>query len=219
MIPLIASADPARANRDPENEHDWRVDRKHLVEDLWALALWLQREASDIWLDMSTETKAVGRDWERWRSIMAVARLFERHGVADLEADIRHVMSLYQDQKDELEGISRITFVIKALIKIAQLKESDVWTFPDVSDVSSETLKVSASEVAQTIRTLVSDDLAEGEQVEEEGAQDWINSRSVGKVLSKLRLPRARDPGHRRDKFRTISPREIVQLAIAHHVI
>ena len=134
VIPLVASADPARANCDPENDTDWPLDEPALRDDLWALGLWLQREASDVWNDLSNETSVVGRDWERWRALIAVARLFERHGVADLEADIRHVMSLYQDQKDELEGISRITFVIKALIKIAQLKESDVWTFPDVSE-------------------------------------------------------------------------------------
>ena len=41
VIPLVASADHTRANRDPQNEHDWPVDQHQLLADLWALGLWL----------------------------------------------------------------------------------------------------------------------------------------------------------------------------------
>ena len=53
LIPLVASADPTRANRDPQNEHDWPVDQRQLLADLWALGLWLQRKAADMWNTMS----------------------------------------------------------------------------------------------------------------------------------------------------------------------
>ena len=128
VIPLVASADHTRANRDPQNAHDWPVDQHQLVADLWALGLWLQREAADMWNTMSTETSVVGRDWERWRAIMTVARLFEQHGVADLTSDMVKIMSGYQEQKDDLEGTSRIVLVIRALMRLLKLPETDKWT-------------------------------------------------------------------------------------------
>ena len=67
---LVASADHTRANRDLQNARDWPVDQRQLVADLWALGLWLQREAADMWNTMSGETSVVGRDWERWRAII-----------------------------------------------------------------------------------------------------------------------------------------------------
>ena len=221
VIPLVASADPARANRDPQNEEDWPVNQRQLLADLWALGLWLQREAVDVWNHTSSETSVVGRDWERWRAIIAVARLFERHGVKDLEADMRKVLSLYQEEKDELEGTSRITFVIKALMRIAKLKESDVWTFTDVSDVSPEKLKVSASQIADVLKGIITEEQGEGEPVEGDDDESlaWVNARSIGRILSKLRFKRERDKSRTRGKVRLTTPQEIVQLAIAHHLI
>ena len=95
VMPLVASADAERANRDPENPDDWPVDQRALRDDLWALALFLQSEAATIWTEMSKETSILGRDWERWRAIIAVARLLERHGVEGLEQDMRAVMTAY----------------------------------------------------------------------------------------------------------------------------
>lgn len=223
VIPLIASADPARANRDPENEHDWPVDRKHLVEDLWALALWLQREASDIWLDMSTETKAVGRDWERWRSIMAVARLFERHGVNKLERDMRQVMRAYQDEKADWEGTSRETLVIRALMRIVGLKDPDMWTTLDMSDMSSERVSVQASKVCTEVKAILEEE-GEGtdaEESQEEGrnTRQWVNPQTVGILLSRLRLPKDRDTSRTRDRRRLASQVDIYKLAMAYHVV
>jgi uncharacterized protein DUF3854 len=70
VIPLVASADPTRANRDPENPEDWPIDQQQLRDDLWAVALSLQREAASIWAEMSRETSILGRDWERWRALI-----------------------------------------------------------------------------------------------------------------------------------------------------
>ena len=95
---------PHRANRDPQNAHDWPVDQRQLLADLWALGLWLQREAADMWNNMSAETSVVGRDWERWRAIMTVARLFEQHGVTDLTSDMLKIMSGYQEQRMTSKG-------------------------------------------------------------------------------------------------------------------
>jgi hypothetical protein len=225
VIPLVASPDPTRANRDPENERDWPVDRHQLVADLWALALALQRAAADMWNHMSKETSVVGRDWECWRAIIAVARLFESHGAEELVSDMWHIMSAYQEQKDELEGTSRIAPVIRALMRIVGLPESDKWTSADVSGMSTERIKVNASRVSDTVKTLL---IEAGEGIEgtegpgeseERRQQSWSTPKAVGILLSRLRLPQDRDTSRGRARHRLISPREVFQLAIGHHLV
>jgi hypothetical protein len=225
VIPLVASADPARANRDPQNEKDWPVDQHQLLADLWALGLWLQREASDMWNNMSEEASVVGRDWERWRAIITVARLFGRHGVDNLTSDMLHIMSAYQEQKDDLEGTSRITLVIRALIRMLALPDPDKWTSADVSDMSTQRVKVSASQISKEIKTLLAEE-SEGEEdaggqeaSEGEKSHGWPNPKAVGIILSKLRLPKDRETSQSRGRHRLISQVEVYQLAIAHHLV
>ncbi len=223
VIPLVASADPARANRDPQNEKDWPVDQQRLLSDLWGLGLWLQREAADMWNNMSEETSIVGRDWERWRAIMTVARLFERHGVTNLTSDMLHIMSAYQEQKDDLEGTSRITLVIRVLMRIVKLPESDKWTTSDVSDMSTVRVKVNASEICHAVKGLLAEK-GEGEEdaeseERESKPQSWPTPKAVGIILSKLRLPKDRDTSQGRRRHRLISQVEAFQLAIAHHLV
>ena len=97
-----------------------------------------------MWNTMSAETSVVGRDWERWRAIMTVARLFEQHGVTDLTSDMLKIMSGYQEQHDDFEGTSRIVLVIQALMRIVELPDADKWTSADMSDMS-DTRVASAS--------------------------------------------------------------------------
>jgi len=225
VIPLVASADPKRANRDPQNDKDWPVDQEQLLADLWALGLWLQREAADMWNNMSAETSVVGRDWERWRAIMTVAHLFEQHGVEHLMSDMLKIMSAYQEQKDDLEGTTRIVLVIRALMRFVGLQESDKWTSSDMSDMSTERVRVQASRIVDIIKIL----LREESEEEDEGLGDeedteqktsrWPNAQAVGLMLSKLRLPKDRETSSARGRHRLISQREVFQLAIAHHLV
>ena len=178
-----------------------------------------------MWNHMSKETSVVGRDWERWRAIIAVARLFESHGVEELVSDMWCIMSAYQEQKDELEGTSRIALVIRALMRIVGLPELDKWTSADVSDMSTERIKVNASRVSDTVKTLWIEggegiEGTEGpEESEEQRRQSWPTPKAVGIILSRLRLPQDRDTSRGRARSRLISPREVFQLAIGHHLV
>jgi hypothetical protein len=133
-----------------------------------------------------------------------------------------HIMANYQDQKDDLEGTSRINLVIQALARLVGLPESDEWTSLDVVDKSSETpLRVNASALVNVLKR----GLAEGEFEDHgsEGAEDeaprWVNEKSVGILLSKLRLRKSRDGTAKRTRFREISPKEVAQLVVAHHLV
>ena len=174
---------------------------------------------------MSTETAVVGRDWERWRAIMTVARLFEQHGVAHLTSDMFKIMSGYQEQKDDLEGTSRIVLVIRALMRLVKLPEADKWTRSDMSDMSETRVRVQASHVVDMIKIALqedSEDEDEGVGEEDEGKQKtsrWPNAKAVGIILSKLRLPKDRETSSGRARHRLISQKEVFQLAIAHHLV
>jgi Domain of unknown function (DUF3854) len=225
VIPLVASADPVRANRDPEDEQAWPIDQRQLRDDLWAVALSLQREAAAVWTEMSEETSVVGRDWERWRALVAVARLLERHGVEGLEKDIRKVMSAYHKETSDLQDHSRVALVIRGLLRLANLDGSDIRTSKDVSDISSEPIMITVSQVVDTLKAIQAEegeeaDDEEGEPGEEVASKPWYHSsRSVGRLLSKLRLKEDRDPSHKRERYRMTSPKDIFHLALAHHIV
>jgi len=224
VIPLVASADPLRANRDPENADGWPLDQGRLRDDLWALALALQREAAAIWMGMSGETSILGRDWERWRALITVARLFERHGLSDLEEDLRQVMAAYREEKGGLQDTSRVALGIRGLLHIAQLNAQDVWTSRDVLDISSETLHVTASQMVEALKAMHAEDDEENdhegdEPGERQASTPWYHSaRSVGKALSKLRLKEERGEPPKREN-RLVTRKEILQLALAHHIV
>ena len=94
-IPLVRTANPAKANNDPANTASWPCDYQDLMDQLWATALALLLEAQRVSAEFDGETSAFGRDFEPWRAILVVARLFERHGVPDLEKHLRDVMGKF----------------------------------------------------------------------------------------------------------------------------
>jgi hypothetical protein len=84
-IPMVRTAD-IKGNLDPADSGRWPCNYRQLYDDLWAMGLALLPEAEQIWAEFDSETSVVGRNFEPWRAILVVARLFERHGVDGLEA-------------------------------------------------------------------------------------------------------------------------------------
>jgi hypothetical protein len=136
-----------------------------------------------------------------------------------------NIMSEYQEQKDDLEGTSRIVLVIRALMRLVKLPVADKWTSSDVSDMSETRVRVQASQVVDMIKIALqedSEDEDEGEGEEGEVKQKpsrWANAKAVGIILSKLRLPKDRETSSGRGRHRLISQKEVLQLAIAHHLV
>ena len=95
------------------------MDQRELQDDLWALALSLMAEAGEIWNELDDEADVVGREFEPWRAIIAIARLFQRHGVDGLEDRMREVMTAYQKEKTDLVFGDRTAQIIKALLAVA----------------------------------------------------------------------------------------------------
>ena len=88
-IPLIRTNDSSKGNSDPVKPRTWPCDERELRDDLWALALSFMANAEEIWDELDDEEDVVGREFEPWRAVTAVARLLARHGVDGLEGRMR----------------------------------------------------------------------------------------------------------------------------------
>lgn len=119
IIPLVRTNNPYKSNADPMSSRTWPCDQRELQDDLWALALSLMAEAGEIWNELDDEADVVGREFEPWRAIIAIARLFQRHGVDGLEDRMREVMTAYQKEKTDLVFGDRTAQIIKALLAVA----------------------------------------------------------------------------------------------------
>ena len=110
-------------------------------------------------------------------------------------------------------------------MRIVRLPDADKWTSADVSDMSDTRVRVQASQVVDMIKIALqedSEDEDEGEGEEGEVKQKtsrWPNAKAVGIILSKLRLPKDRETSSGRGRHRLISQKEVLQLAIAHHLV
>jgi hypothetical protein len=106
-------------------------------------------------------------------------------------------------------------------VSIAKLKKLDEWTSQDVLDMSSEPLQVSASQVVEVLKGILSEENLDGEEggEKEDTPPNWNNAKSIGIILSKLRFRTSREATAKRSRFRDVTPKEIAQLAVAHHLV
>ena len=188
-LPLVRTTDHRKGNSDPVDFARWPCDQAQLQDDLWATGLALLPKAAEVWTELDYERELTGREFEPWRAVIAVARLFERYGVIDLEQRMRSAMHAYQDEKADLNADDRTTQVIRALL-ISNLTDTrlDVSDISNVLDISTEgckQIKVNASRIGEAIMTLG----------REEGFDtEWVKPRAVGWKLKSLRLKPERDP-------------------------
>jgi hypothetical protein len=141
-------------------------------------------EAARVWAEFDDETTTVGREFEPWRAILAVARLIERHGVQGLEARMRGLMEQYRPQRSEIVGLDKTRLAIQALLRIA-----DISDISDVSEVTGE-IAVSAAQVVDAIDEMPNVPGAYDDDIYQE--KQWPNARSVGRVLRRLRVRQER---------------------------
>ncbi|MCZ6866295.1 MAG: DUF3854 domain-containing protein [Chloroflexi bacterium] len=181
-IPLVRTADPKRGNSDPSALERWPCDWRQLQDDLWAASLSLLSEASGVWAELDNETELVGREFEPWRPIIAVARLFERHGVEGLEDRMRQAMRDYQEEKSDVNTGDRAVQILRAIL-FKELGDQaldvlDISTVLAVYSEKSKTVVVQPKDLAETIKEV-------GQK--EDWDTDWASSRAVGWQLKALR--------------------------------
>jgi len=183
VIPLVRSADKKRANCDPIKTEKWPCNWRQLQDDLWATALMLLPEAVQVWNELDQESDVFGRSFEVWRAPLAVARLFERHGVQGLEETIRKVMTDASEEK--LDNSSDYATKVVEILATLTFGLSDVSDVSDDSDVCREVevKTVSAKQVSDKIQELTT----------EEDDLEWATPKRIGWIFNTLRLPKKKD--------------------------
>ena len=199
VVPLVRSADPSRANHDPEEAHYWPHDRRELVDNLWIFGLHYLAAAKRAY--ESTESRQLtGPGFEPWRPLFATARLIEDAGVPDLVQCIRDVAAAYQREKADFEYPDATRLAVMAVAEIA-----DVRTKADVSDVLLQAdpelhreVEFTAASVAERMNALARvEGLVDGDE-------EFTSARKAGRILDRLRIARRRDQGKQRTRLRTI---------------
>lgn len=209
VIPLVRTGDAARANRDPAKTHRWPCDFRQLIDDLWALGLWLLPEAAKTWDELDEELGTVGRELEPWRASLATARLIERHGVPSLEADVREVMQNYFEERGDSVAGDRQRATALAVVRYVEGQVRDNKDNKDNKDVFTGEVAFLASDIVNTLKALASGD----EEMEDDCS--WATAKAVGWQLSRLRLKSRRVPGAKRTRERLVSIEQVKALARA----
>lgn len=210
VIPLVRTADRRRGNADPANTPRWPAKRRDLIDDCWALALWLLPEAERVWAELDDELDVIGRDFEPWRAAVASARLLDRHGTGGLEDTVRGVMARYNEEKPELLGESHSVAVVRALVGYLEDALLDTPDTVDTSDTYTREWTLSATAITALIEKASSQD--------DRGHAAWASPTRVGMEASRLRLKRVRSTDKSRERGWSFSVSDVVRLADAHGV-
>jgi hypothetical protein len=208
VLPFVKTADPERANRDPASEEVWPIERRDLIDALWGMGVSLLPEAAQVWRELADERDLIGRAFEPWRAVIAVAKLMERQGVAGLEGHMRQLMHAYQHEKHAIIAVDPISLVIRAVLRLIP----DVPDMADVLTFLSETplreYRFKTSEITKTVFQVAKDYDAAVELGEHAG-------RKIGHLLSKLRFTKADEEDSRGWKITSV---DLVRLARAYGI-
>jgi len=189
VVPLIRTADRAKANADPLDYRLWPLPREQLVNDLWALALNHCSIMTEHDGAVAETTTLLGRNLEPWRALLAVAHWLTECGVTDLYNRIEALAQAYQEERPDLEPADLMALTICALLHYS------------ISSISS--IKKASGEDAETyFETVTITEIAKQLAQEQELGfkPEEITSRRVGRIFGKMRLrtkPRSGSGGKR----------------------
>jgi hypothetical protein len=185
VVPLVRSADPDRANRDPEELDHWPHDLRRLRDDLWLFGLHYLHAARDAY-EATTSRELLGAGFEPWRPLLATAAVLEQAGVDGLVERIQSLARAYQREKVDFETPDTTRLAVLAIAELA-----DIWTFSDVADISlhgDTVVRFTSGELAERVNQRARDeDLVDD-------ASEYTNARKLGRVLDRLRIRQSRGP-------------------------
>ncbi len=217
VVPLVRTIDRQKANSDPLEYGRWPHDRKKLLSDLWALGLASLPDLPAYDERVGAECALMGRTLEPWRAILAVALWLQERGAAGLFDRLHTLAQSYQSERRELEqtGIGR--FVAQALLRLAGDAERGVTVVTDVTVITVVSSEGKAERQYQmTVSAITAATKLAAEEEDADG--DWINNRTVGKALSRMRLQPKR-VGNPSKRVRVVTLSDLQRLAQTHAVV
>jgi hypothetical protein len=215
VVPLSRSRDPRRGQRDPADPAAWPCDRLALQDDLWALGLSLLPEATRAWRALDAETDLVGREYQKWRPLLAVAALLEARGVDGLVARLRAAMAAYREDRLDLVAADETTELVQGLVLIAEralaLKVREFGQAGGLDYIREAVLTVENWLLLESARRAV----PEGTLARR---HELAGRTRVGQLMARLRFERARasDSGRARGWSMTVA--SILDVARAYGV-
>lgn len=169
VVPLIASDDPRKANSDPLDSDCWPqgVNRRRLIDDLWALGL-SHLSKMPVYDKRAAElTDITGRPFQPWRAIHAVALWLDESGVKALYERIAGLTTAYR-QEHLIGGTSQINrIVLQALREMIGEQKSVIF--------ATSELKHRVNRIAEVEGVV-------------EPSQEYVTAGQLGKKLARFRL-------------------------------
>jgi hypothetical protein len=187
---LRATSDKKKANADPLDYKLWPHERRALHDDLWSLGLSHLCELQRYETLVNEQSSLAGRALEPWRAMLAVAKWLDDAGVTKLFLRIETLSQDYQKERPEMESGDLTALVIRALCQVAVTAISSVTA---VDNGHSRQWTCKTKELVEAAKRII---------IESELDLDpeRINSRRIGRVLSKMRFKqeaRAKGQGDR----------------------
>jgi hypothetical protein len=220
LVPMTKTDDKHRAEASPDDYSVWPADRRRLLDDLWALGLEHLPALGEYDTRAAARSPLIGRSLEPWRAILAVALwLQEQHGVEGVFDRMLQLANDYQQERVGLEGANVARVAVRALL--VMLNEH-----PDLG-TEEKPLVFTPGELAERMNALagegeVTPGATSGKFVftvtsggPKEDAEEFTNSRKVGRLLSQLRLRR---PVRGKQRQWSATREEIERLARAYGV-
>lgn len=202
FIPLLASANSGKANSDPFDYETWpnSIDRRRLVDDLWALALASLKKLPAYDKRAAEMASHSGRALQPWRALLATALWLQEQGVEGLHDRMTQTMHAYRSDNLLRAMSGHRTVVIRALRRLADSQRR--------SDPDRTRFRFQTMDLWRAVNDVARDD---GEEPDEQG---YLTIKSVGWRLKRLRLSR---PEGRRSSAREweVTEQELERLETA----
>jgi hypothetical protein len=183
VVPLVRTANRAKANADVLDYTLWPSDRRALTDDLWALALEHLPELASWESYVNVTSSLAGRNLEPWRALLAVAAWLESCGVAGLAKRMEGVAVAYQSQRVDFEPGDMTALVIRAVCSVV----STLATQSTLATLGSGgwQARATSTQIATEASQIVSSESLPIDPV-------WVTPDRVGRRLAALRIPQER---------------------------
>ncbi len=201
VVPLVRTADRARANADPADYECWLHKREPLIDDLWALALERLFELPDYEKQVNQRARLTGRNLQPWRAILAVALWLDHHGVPGLWEQMEALSMSYQRERPDIE-VSDLTVLL-----IRGLCERAISAIKTVSAINPPTAwELKTADITDAVKRIA-------EESEVDIDLEWVTSRRVGRLLGKLRFDKVSRSGGKGGRHWRIALVDLVRYA------
>lgn len=203
IVPLVRTADRKRGNAVLLDHETWPYNRRELIDDLWAMALYYLVEMPKYERQVRERASLSGRSLEPWRSLLAVALFLEEKGIDGLFQRMDELSMDYQNERSDLDANNLMILVIQGLCHCA---------ISSICAISGETpteWEIETQQVTEAVLELVKN----GEiDIDEKR----INNRNVGRILARLRLAEIPRPGGKGSRKRRLTLSDLQSFAVSY---